>query len=1096
MASAADPDPLDWNNYEKITITKDTGEPIDLAVMSDKRILHTARNGDLRLTDPSTGVTKIVNKLDVYNNSEDGLQTVTLDPSFATNKWVYLYYSPRTMSGTAQNGQPYPATTPTGSAPTTLPAGQTESYWQQWLGYNQLSRFKWNDATQALDLTTEQVIIKVEVQRGQCCHLAGDVDFDAAGNLYLSTGDNTPASAPGAAGMAPNVALVNGNPGNDSRRGAGNSNDLRGKILRIKVQDDGSYSIPSGNLWAPGTPKTRPEVFVTGLRNPFRMEVDPATNSLSWGDYGPDAGAPLANRGPMGYVEWQITGLDKPMNGGWPYCTGNQFNYNEYNYATNTSGAWFDCAAGAVNNSPWNTGVATLPPATPATLYYGDRNTDQPAEWAGLTDFGTGTAQSPMGGPIYHFDAANPSPTKFPAYWDNKAFMAEFQQDYMAAFTVTYPNGPVTKLEDFLPNGRATSSNVPKWDGTMDFEFGPDGSMYVIDYGNGYFRQNPEAAIFRIDWAPGNKTPTAAFTTQPSSSSSAPLTVAFNGAGSVDPEGSALTYEWDFNNDGVFDATGVTASYTYTDLGAYTARLRVTDTSGKSALVSKRISVGNQAPTVSISTPSGGFFKWGQAVPWAVTTNDPEEGTSTVCSRVALTYGLGHNTHAHPLSTATGCSGAWATPVDAPQHGVTENIFGIMLVTYTDAGANGVPAASGEAEVILNDKLQQAEWFDAQSGVEVVYDEAAGGLNKVTSFDAGDYLAWDPVNFSGVTGAQVKASGTGTLSFRWGSADAAPFATAAFTGTDWQTVNLALTGTSLPTGSGKLFVTSTGGVVFDQVEFLGNGVADTVAPTVSATLSPAANGTNGWYTSGNVTVSIAATDNGVVASRQYRTVTNANQCNTAGATWTNTPTNGNVTVSTEGTTVVCYRATDTGGNVSTVGNVTVRIDRTAPAGSLPGVVDGSILNSAYLAPAGTDNTGGSGFLSATSISVDGKSYGAAQPIDLSTLSVGAHTIVFTVKDVAGNTKVETLTFSTTVSFDSIDALIGRYLAAKTISASAAASLRDRLEGAQTRVERGQTSSAVSYLNQFIAKADSQVKQKAAHDILVRDARALIASLEG
>lgn len=108
---------LDWSNYEKVTLTKDTGEPIDLAVLPDNRVLHTARNGDVRLTDPGTGVTKVVNHVDVYQNSEMGLQTVTLDPDFATNKWVYLYYSPplNTPAGLHRSSCPPVRTTRTGS---------------------------------------------------------------------------------------------------------------------------------------------------------------------------------------------------------------------------------------------------------------------------------------------------------------------------------------------------------------------------------------------------------------------------------------------------------------------------------------------------------------------------------------------------------------------------------------------------------------------------------------------------------------------------------------------------------------------------------------------------------------------------------------------------------------------------------------------------------------------------------------------------------------------------------------------------------------------------------------------------------------------
>ncbi len=82
----------------------------------------------------------------------------------------------------------YPTTTPVGSAPNALPAGADASYWDQWKGYNQLSRFKWDAEASALDMSTQQDIIRVEVQRGQCCHVAGDVAFDNDGNLLLATG--------------------------------------------------------------------------------------------------------------------------------------------------------------------------------------------------------------------------------------------------------------------------------------------------------------------------------------------------------------------------------------------------------------------------------------------------------------------------------------------------------------------------------------------------------------------------------------------------------------------------------------------------------------------------------------------------------------------------------------------------------------------------------------------------------------------------------------------------------------------------------------------------------------------------------------------
>ncbi|WP_154675489.1 PQQ-dependent sugar dehydrogenase [Parafrankia elaeagni] len=794
-----DPAATETASYERILLTRNVGEPIDLAVLPDRRILHTARNGDIRLTDPSTGVTRIVNTIPVYANSEDGLQTVSIDPDFENNHWVYLYYAP-------------PLNTPAGAAPNSLPAGADESYWDQWRGHNQLSRFQWTG--DGLDLSTEQVIIQVETQRGQCCHVGGDVGWDADGNLYLATGDNTPASTPGANGYAPNNDAPGMNPGFDSRRGAGNTNDLRGKILRIHVEEDGTYTVPAGNLFAPGTTETRPEIFVMGVRNPFRMDVDAETGSVMWGDYGPDAGTPSAERGPMGLVEWNQTPITTPVNSGWPYCVADSRPYNEWNFETATPGEMFDCNA-LVNNSRWNTGLAEIGASEGADLYYGDNDTDQP--WPELTAFGASGGQGPMGGPIYHFDEANPLTSKLPEHWDGKAFFGEFSQDYIAAFTLGDNNGSVTAIENFLPNAELTAAAQPLWDNPMDLEFGPDGSLYVLEYGDGFFRQNPDAGLYRIDYAPGNLSPQARIAASVTSGQ-APLAVEFDAAASFDPEEGALTYEWDFDGDGTYDATGVSASYNYPANGQFFAGLRVTDPEGRIGLASEEITVGNTAPTVALTTPVNGlFFSWGEGIPFQVQITDPEDGTAVTCSRVSWTFGLGHNQHAHPINSGTGCQGTVPTPADAG-HGETENVFGVLGVTYRDNGANGIPGATGEAQVILNPRLMEAEHADSSSGVTVTDDETASGLRALTSLDSEDWIAYDPVNFTGVTQLQTRASGSGTLSLRWNAADAEPFATVPVSaGAEWATVATALP--TPPTETGQLFVTSSGGVEVDSFTF-------------------------------------------------------------------------------------------------------------------------------------------------------------------------------------------------------------------------------------------------------------------------------------
>ncbi|MGP4097985.1 PQQ-dependent sugar dehydrogenase [Nonomuraea sp. KM90] len=1074
-ARAHDP-ATEWSSYEKITLTKNVGEPIDLAVLPDRRVLHTARNGDIRLTDPATGVTKVVNTIPVYANSEDGLQTIALDPAFDDNKWVYVFYAPKTMSA------PYPETTPTGSAPNTLPAGADETYWNQWKGYNQLSRFKWTGS--ALDLSTEQVIIKVEVQRGQCCHVAGDVDWDADGNLYLATGDNTPAGTPGANGMAPNNDAPGMNPGLDSRRGAGNSNDLRGKILRIKVAADGTYTVPEGNLFAPGTAGTRPEIFVTGVRNPFRMDVDAETGTLSWADYGPDAGTADPNRGPLGYVEWNITPIDKPMNSGWPYCTGNNFNYNDWDFATAQPGPWFDCAAGPRNTSRWNTGLDQLPPAVPADLYYGDNNTHQPAEWAGLVDFDPQGGQGPMGGPVYHYDPDNPAPGKLPEYWDGKAFFAEFSQDYLAAFTFTGADGPVTKIEHFLPNSALRTAAQPITDSPMDIEFGPDGSLYVLDYGDGFFRANPDAGLYRIDYTPANKTPQARITVDKTSSSTAPLTVAFDATSSRDTEPGALTYEWDFDGDGTFDGTGATVTHTYTELGQYAARLRVTDSGGRAGLTSVEITVGNTAPVVTVQTPpDGGFFDWGNALPYRIGVTDAEDGDNPVCSRVQWTFGLGHDTHAHPETTGTGCAGAWPTPASAPEHGETENIYGVVVVSYRDNGAGNIPGALGEDTLTLNPKLAQAEHADESSGVTETPDDTASAKAKVTSFDPGDWIAYDPVHFAGITGVRTTASGAGTLSLRWKSPTAEPFATVTIpAGDGWQTVTTALEG--LPEGTGRLYVTSSGGVELDAFTFQGSGVADTTPPVVTAALAPAQpDGKDGWYT-GNVTLTVTATDNGTVAGRQY---------SLDGTTWANA--NNPVTLSTEGAKEVRFRATDNGGNVSPAGTLTVKIDKSNPVLSMTGVEAKPYGDSATVTPVLTATDAVSGVAGVTA-EIDGKAVAPGKPVPLWTLPLGEHQLTGTATDRAGRTATATVTFQTTTSYADVRALISRFRQSGAVTGKAAYELLEQLEQAERHEKKGRRALAVSALERFVKIAEQRgnVRDAAARAALVRDAKALIERL--
>ncbi|WP_436494323.1 PQQ-dependent sugar dehydrogenase [Actinokineospora sp. HUAS TT18] len=722
---------VDPTQFQQVTLAKgaaEMGEPISMAVLPDRSVLHTSRDGTVRLTD-AAGTTKVAGKLSVYTHDEEGLQGVGVDPAFATNRFVYLFYAP-------------PLSTPTGDAPA------TGTDFSAWVGVNRLSRFTLKtDGT--LDLASEKKVLDVPADRGMCCHVGGDIDFDAAGNLYLSTGDDTnPFQSDG---YSPIDERTNRNPAFDAQRTSANTNDLRGKVLRIKVNADASYSIPSGNLFPQGTANTRPEIYAMGLRNPYRMSVDKATGAVYLGEYGPDAGSSSASRGPAGQVEFNR--LTAPANLGWPYCTGSNSaaeTYTEWDFATATAGAKFNCAGGPTNNSFRNTGASTLPPAKAAWIRYGGDAGSPP-------EFGSGS-ESPMGGQVYRYDSASTSAVKFPADLDGHFLAMEFGRRWI-------------KTVDVRSDGTAGEIGAFPWSGTqiIDSAFGPDGALYVLDYGTGYFSGDANSALYRIEYIGGGNRAPVANATADKTSGRAPLAVAFSSAGSTDPEGGGLTYAWNFG-DGT-SSTAANPSHTYSANGQYTATLTVRDTAGATGSASLKITVGNTAPVVNLLLPEEGqLFSFGDTVPFRVTVTDAED-TAIDCAKVKVTYVLGHDSHGHQISSATGCSGSIAVPADG-EHDSAANVFAVFDAEYTDLGANGQPALTTHTQHILQPRHRQAEHYFSMSGVGLFTKTQAEGGRTVGDIHNGDWIAFKPYLLNSATSfeARVSSGGVGgTLSLRAGS---------------------------------------------------------------------------------------------------------------------------------------------------------------------------------------------------------------------------------------------------------------------------------------------------------------------------------------
>lgn len=557
------------NRFIKTTLVKNLDEPTELAVMPNGKVIFVERKGAIKLWNPKTNNTKLVGQLDVYKKFEYGLMGVGLDPNFETNNWLYFYYAP-----------------------------ETDQHKD-----NFLSRFTYDQNADTVLYNTEKVVLRVHAKRDECCHTGGSIDWDAKGNLFLSTGDDTNPFA--SDGYAP-IDFREGRQGWDALGTSGNTNDLRGKILRIHPENDGTYTIPEGNLFPKGMDKTRPEIYVMGNRNPYRISVDKKTGFLYWGEIGPDAGKSNPDRGPEGYVEFNQA--RKPGFFGWPIFAGNNTPYRAYNFETQKSGELFDPLK-PINLSTHNTGLTNLPPTQKPLIWYGYGDSKE------FPLMGKGGA-NPMGGPVYHSEEYKNGEGKFPSYFDNKFFAYEWMRDWIIAVTLD-KDGNYAGMERFMPS--------TKFSHPMDMAFSQNGVLYTLEYGMNWFAQNEEAQLAKIEYNAGNRKPLVKIEANITEGAN-PMVVKFNSIGTVDFDNDKIYYDWTFGK-GIPNSKLANPTVVFSKPGIYDVRLEVKDAAGNTNSESIKIKVGNAVPVVDIKIKSNKSFVFDETIDYEVSVIDKEDGT-------------------------------------------------------------------------------------------------------------------------------------------------------------------------------------------------------------------------------------------------------------------------------------------------------------------------------------------------------------------------------------------------------------------------------------------------------------------------------------
>jgi cytochrome c len=567
------------NRFTKVVLQEKLDEPTELSVLDKDRVLFIQRKGEVRLYNNQTKTlktiakipvsTKYVTKEGVESMGEDGLLGLNKDPNFTQNHWIYLYYS--------------------------IPEAPK----------NILARYELKGDELVLD--SKKVILEVVTQREECCHTGGSIDWDKAGNLYLSTGDN---SSPRADGYNP-IDEREGRYGFDAQKSSANTNDLRGKIIRIKPQADGTYTIPEGNLFPKGTAQTRPEIYTMGHRNPYRISVDKHTGFVYWGEVGPDASKPDSTRGPEGNDE--VGQARKAGNFGWPHFVGDNKPYRKYDYATKTSGDWQDANA-PTNTSPNNTGLKVLPPAQKAFIWY------PYAESKEFPLVGSG-GRNAMAGPVFYSEDFKNSSRSFPKYYDGKFLEYEWMRGWIMAVTMD-KNGNYTSMERFMPSY--------KFSNPMDMEFAENGDLYMLEYGSGWFTANDDARLIRIEYNGGNRKPQIQMAAN-QMGGAVPFNLKLSAKGTVDADGDLLTYAWKITSKTGFNKIINTsdANLTLTKIGTYNVNLTVNDGKGGINTQVMEVTVGNEPPVLSLEMPKSNksFYVPNKAFNYEIKVKDKEDGS-------------------------------------------------------------------------------------------------------------------------------------------------------------------------------------------------------------------------------------------------------------------------------------------------------------------------------------------------------------------------------------------------------------------------------------------------------------------------------------
>ena len=648
----------------------------------------------------------------VNNYHDRGLTGIAVDPQFPTRPYVYVNYTynkdPRDGPGGVVPkwgvpGQAYDVCP--------APADENNPGIAGCVVQDRVTRLTAVKSGNNWVMQTEK-----ELMVGGCyqfgSHASGDVAFGPDGKLYASSGEG-----------ASFITLDYGQYSNPCDDPANEGGSLRSQDYRSATDPlgvDGSvFKMDPDTGFIPSQATANSWLVAYGQRNPWRLAFRPKADGtgLSKELWSGDVGASKAEE--VNRIA-DVTAVASPVNRGWPCYEGNyvesarQPGWDGLNLALCEN--LYAEGLGAVQKPVFSYQTRDGPP-----LVGGEDCANVTSSVSGVA---FGTAQS-----------------NYPAAYKGAMFFADYARSCVWA---------LGKKADGEPNPTDIKNFVEAAETPVDLLTGPGGDLYYVDYGlDADGVAEGEAGIHRIVYSGSNGIPTARITASPSSGA-APLNVNLSGATSTDPDGDVLTYRWDFDNNGTWDATGVSTSHTY-PAGTYTAKLEVNDGHGHTATATRQIQSGNTAPTLGTVTPSSSLtWATGDPINFSATATDPQQGTmpaSAFSWSVSIEHCPSGVCHTHPFNQQSGVAAGSFT---APPHEYPSHL--LVTVTVTDSGG-----LTDSRTVVLQPKTVEVTFASSPTGAGVTVGDTAHTAPYTETFIQGSPFT--------VTAAPTVGTGAATAVF-------------------------------------------------------------------------------------------------------------------------------------------------------------------------------------------------------------------------------------------------------------------------------------------------------------------------------------------